>query len=154
MQIISTRKEKKPNENLDEDAHSLQIISMKKGWNDINIPSPVNEIFIQTVLNQENYEEMRRIKKIREEKEVVRQKLEKISNLEIQEMGLLSIITKKPKKNIVCQHLESIMILSKVKLPPMKFQKIEEINITSETIKARNEIQELDGLEILHYYYY
>ena len=151
LQIISTRKEKKPNENLDKDAHSLQIISMKKGWNDINIPSPVNEIFIQTVLNQENYEEMRRIKKIREEKEIMRQKLEKISNLEIQEMGLLSIITKKPKKNIVCQHLESIMILSKVKLPPMKFQKIEEINITSETIKAQNEIQELDGLEILHY---
>ena len=33
----------------------LTEISMKKGWNDINIPSPVNEIFIQTVLNQENY---------------------------------------------------------------------------------------------------
>ena len=71
---------------------------MKKGWNDINIPSPVNEIFIQTVLNQENYEEMRRIKKIREEKEIMRQKLEKISNLEIQEMGLLSIITKNLRK--------------------------------------------------------
>ena len=151
LQIISTKQEKKPNENLDKDAHSLQIISMKKGWNDINIPSPVNEIFIQTVLNEENYEEMRRIKKIREEKEIMRRKLEKIANFEIQEMGLLSIITKKPKKNIVCQHLESIMILSKVKLPPMKFQKIEEINITSETIKGRNEIQELDGLEILHY---
>ena len=32
----------------------------------------------------------------------------------------------------------------------MKFQKIEEINITSEAIKGRNEIQEFDGLEILH----
>ena len=151
LQIISTRQEKKPNKNLDKDAHSLQIISMKKGWNEINIPSPVNEIFIQTVLNEENYEEMRRIKKIREEKEILRRKYQKMANLEIQEMGLLSIITKKPKKNIVCQHLESIMILSKVKLPPMKFQKIEEINITSERIKDQNEIQELDGLEILHY---
>ena len=151
LQIISTKQEKRPNENLDKDAHSLQIISMKKGWNDINIPSPVNEIFIQTVLNADNYEEMKRIKKIREEKEILRRKYQKMANLEIQEMGLLSIITKKPKKNIVCQHLESIMILSKVKLPPMKFQKIEEINIISETIKGRNEIQELDGLEILHY---
>ena len=151
LQIISTKQEKNPNQNLDRDAHSLQIISMKKGWNDINVPSPVNEIYIQTVLNAENYEEMRRIKKMREEKEIIRRKMEKIANFEIQEMGLLSIITKKPKKNIVCQHLESIMILSKVKLPPMKFQKIEEINITSETIKARNEIQELDGLEIIHY---
>ena len=41
---------------------------------------------------------MRRIKKIREEKEIMRQKLEKISNLEIQEMGLLSIITKNLRK--------------------------------------------------------
>ena len=151
LQIISTKQEKNPNQNLDRDAHSLQIISMKKGWNDINVPSPVNEIYIQTVLNAENYEEMRRIKKMREEKEIIRRKMEKIANFEIQEMGLLSIITKKPKKNIVCQHLESIMILSKVKLPPMKFQKIEEINIASETIKGRNEIQELDGLEIIHY---
>ena len=150
LQIIST-KEKNRNEDLDRDAHSLQIISMKKGWNDIIIPSPVNEIYIQTVINAENYAEMMRIKKRREEEEIRRKKIEKISNLEIQEMGILSIITKKPKKNNLCQHLESIMILSKVKTPPLKFQKIEEINVTSEKIKSLNEIQELDGLEILHY---
>ena len=79
LQIISTKQEKKPNQNLDRDAHSLQIISMKKGWNDINVPSPVNEIYIQTVLNAENYEEMRRIKKMREEKEIIRRKMEKIN---------------------------------------------------------------------------
>jgi len=150
LQIIST-KDKNRNEELDRDAHSLQIISMKKGWNDIIIPSPVNEIYIQTVINAENYAEMMRIKKRREEEEIRRKKIEKIANLEIQEMGLLSIITKKPKKINLCQHLESIMILSKVKTPPLKFQKIEEINVTSEKIKSLNEIQELDGLEILHY---
>ena len=92
-----------------------------------------------------------RIKKRREEEEIRRKKIEKIANLEIQEMGLLSIINTKPKKINLCQHLESIMILSKVKTPPLKFQKIEEINVTSEKIKSLNEIQELDGLEILHY---
>ena len=151
LQIIST-KDKNRNEELDRDAHSLQIISMKKGWNDIIIPSPVNEIYIQTVINAENYAEMMRIKKRREEEEEIRRKkIEKIANFEIQEMGLLSIITKKPKKINLCQHLESIMILSKVKTAPLKFQKIEEINVTSEKIKSQNEIQELDGLEILHY---
>ena len=65
-------------------------------------------------------------------------------------MGLLSIITKKPKKNNIFQHLQSISILSKAKILPLKFQKIEDINITSQIIKVENEIQELDGLEIIN----
>ena len=146
LQIISTR-EKKINANLDTDSHSLQIISMKEGWNNINIPSPVNEIYIQTVVNQE---EMRRIKLLKEE-ELIRRKYEKISNYQIQEMGLLSIITRKPEKNNLCQHLESISIFSLHKPNPLKFQKIEEIAIISKIIKRENEIQELDGLEIIHY---
>ena len=154
LQIISTKQETKKNENLDKDAHSLQIISMKKGWNDTNIPSPINEIYIETVkhespVNEKKYEEMRRVMKRKEEEEIIRrkrlEKFEKIQNLEVQEMGILSIITKKPKKNNMCQHLESIMIFSKQKKNPIVFQKIEEINITSQIIKVQNEIQELDG---------
>ena len=36
----------------DPDAHELQIITKKIGWNDINVPSPVNEIFIESIENQ------------------------------------------------------------------------------------------------------
>ena len=160
LQIISTKQETKKKENLDKDAHSLQIISMKRGWNDTNIPSPVNEIYIETIkhespVNEKKYEEMRRVMKRKEEEEIIRrkrmEKFEKIKNLEVQEMGILSIITKKPKKNNMCQHLESIMIYSKQKKNPIIVQKIEEINITSHIIKTQNEIQELDGLEIIHY---
>ena len=154
LQIISTKQETKKNMNLDKDSHSLQILSMKKGWNESNVPSPINEIYIETLkheapINKKKYEEMRRIIK-RKEEEIIKLKLEKIPKLEIQEMGILSIISKKPPKNIMCQHLESIMILSKIKKGPLKFQKIEEIIITSHSIKVENEIQELDGLEIIN----
>ena len=154
LQIISTKQEIKKNEKLDKDAHSLQIISMKQGWNDTNIPSPVNEIYIETLKPQENYEEMREMFK-RKEEEIIRrkrmEKVQKLKSLEVQEMGILSIITKKPKKNNMPQHLESIMILSKCRKSPLSFQKIEEINITSHPIKIGNEVQELDGLEIIHF---
>ena len=154
LQIISTKQEIKKNEKLDKDAHSLQIISMKQGWNDTNIPSPVNEIYIETLKPQENYEEMREMFK-RKEEEIIRrkrmEKVQKLKSLEVQEMGILSIITKKPKKNNMPQHLESIMILSKYRKSPLSFQKIEEINITSHPIKIGNEVQELDGLEIIHF---
>ena len=151
LQIISTKQERKTNEHLDKDAHSLEIISFKKGWNGIIIPSPVNEIYIQTLVNSERNAEMREMNLIKEEEIIRRKKLEKISNLEIQEMGILSIISRKPKRNILCQHLESIMILSKENIPPLKFQKIQEINVTSEKTKPQNEIQELNGLEIITY---
>ena len=154
LQIISTKQEIKKNEKLDKDAHSLQIISMKQGWNDTNIPSPVNEIYIETLKPQENYEEMREMFK-RKEEEIIRrkrmEKVQKLKSLEVQEMGILSIITKKPKKNNMPQHLESIMILSKYRKSPLSFQKIEEINITSHPIKIGHEVQELDGLEIIHF---
>ena len=149
LQIISTKQERKTNENLDKDAHSLEIISMKKGWNGTITPSPVNEIYIQTIVNSKNYEEMMKMKQIKEEEIKKKIKIEKISNLEIQEMGILSIISRKPEKNNMCQHLESIMILTKENVPPLKFQKIQEINVTSHEIKRENEVQELDGLEII-----
>ena len=65
---------------------------------------------------------MRRIMK-RKEEEIIRLKKEKKSELEIQEMGILSIISNKPKKNNLYQRLESIMILSQEKGMPLKFQK-------------------------------
>ena len=135
-------------ENLDKDAHSLEIISFKKGWKDTIIPSPVNEIFIQNIMNSNNYEEMIKMK-MTEEEILKRKKLEKISNFEIQEMGLLSIISRKPKIKPVFQHLESMMIFSKEKLDPLKFQKMEEMNVVSHEIKAKNKIQQLDAMEIL-----
>jgi len=151
LQIISRKQERKTNEHLDKDAHSLEIISFKKGWSGNIIPSPVNEIYIQTLNNSDGYEEMREMKQIKEEEIIKRKKLEKIPNLEIQEMGILSIISRRPKKNILCQHLESIMILSKENIPPLRFQKIQEINVTSEETKPEHEIQELNGLEIITY---
>ena len=102
-------------------------------------------------MNSESNAEMREMNLIKEEEIIRRKKLEKISNLEIQEMGILSIISRRPKSNILCQHLESIMILSKENIPPLKFQKIQEINVTSEETKPQNEIQELNGLEIITY---
>ena len=154
LQIISKKNEMKKNLNLDKDSHSLQILSMKKGWNETNIPSPINEIYIETVkLESEElskkYEEKRRIMK-RKEEEIIQKKLKKRIKLEIQEMGILSIISKKPKVNNSCQHLGSIMILSKEKKTPLISQKIEEIAILSHSIKIKNEIQELDGLEIIN----
>ena len=153
LQIISTKQELKKNIILEKDAISLQILSMKKGWNDTNVPSPINEIYIETVKHEvpnkfKKFEKMRRIMKIKEEEKI--RKMEKISKLEMQEMGLLSIISKKPKKINLCQHLESIMIYPKEKKYPLTFQKIEEIVILSHAIKTENEIQELDGLEIIN----
>ena len=153
LQIISKKHEKSNYMNLDKDAHSLQILSMKKGWNETNIPSPINEIYIETVkLESEEfskkYEEKRRIMKKKEE--IIQKKLKKRIKLEIQQMGLLSIISNKPKANNSCQHLGSIMILSKEKKLPLISQKIEEIAIVSHSIKVENEIQELDGLEIIN----
>ena len=157
LQIISAQQDlKKYNIDLDKDAISLQILSMKKGWNDTNVPSPINEIYIETLKheypqNKKKYEEMWRIMK-RKEEEIIRKKIEMQSKLEIQEMGLLSIISKKPKKNNLFQRLESIMILStqKEKKSTLMFQKIEDIAIESNSIKVENEIQELDGLEIIN----
>ena len=145
LQIISVKQEKNTNKNLYKDAHSLEIISLKNHWNDIIVPSPVNEIYIQTVVNAE---EMRRIQ-IRKEEEIRRKQYEKISNYEFQEMGTLSIITKKPKKINLCQRLESIMIISKENISPLQPQKIDKINIRTNCIKAKNEIQELNGLEVI-----
>ena len=66
-------------------------------------------------------------------------------------MNALSIISNKLKPKNICQHLQSLMILSKKneEEEPLIFQKIEEINITSIVNRPRNQIQELDGLEII-----
>jgi hypothetical protein len=96
--------------------------------------------------------------------------------LEIQEMNALSIISKKSKTKNICQHLQSLMILSSkkeeqieeysikekeeknieiipVEKEPLIFQKIEQINYKSrpKPRKPMNQIQELDGLEIINY---
>ena len=103
---------------LDKDAISLQIFVIKKGWNETNVPSSINEIYIEKLKRESNiskkkYEEMRRIMKRKEEEIIIR--LKKKYELEIQKMGILSIISNKPKKNNLYQRLESIMILSQKK---------------------------------------
>jgi len=155
VKYTTTYNEYNKNKNYDQDAHELQIISMKKNnWNEVNLPSPVSEIFIESFktdfqtgaeYNMEKYTQ-----KIRKE-----ETQETISDseavLEIQEMNALSIISNKIKAKNICQHLQSLMILSKKndEEEPLIFQKIEEINITSIPNKQRNKIQELDGLEII-----
>ena len=174
--------------NLDQDAHELQIITKKIDWNDLNIPSPVSEIFIESFENKmpqkmQYIEGMQIMGKKTEEYQESNQ--ESISDpeavLEIQEMNALSIISNKIKYKNICQHLQSLMILAQKKeeqseeysinmkekeekhygietIPiekePLIFQKIEQINITSikpKPRKPRNQIQELDGLEIINY---
>ena len=100
--------------------------------------------------------------------------------LEMQEMASMSIISKKLKYDNICQNLGSMIILSnskdeksdfsdnikdekpisspslesiQVEKEPLIFQKIEEINISSNLPKNKNKnkIQELDGLQIINY---
>ena len=156
------------NKILDQDAHELQIISRKLGWNDLVIPSPINEIFIESIENKipprmqyiegmqiMGNEKMRNkeiwTQKIRTEESIQESVSDAEAVLEIQEMNALSIISNKVKPKNICQHLQSLMILSKKneEEEPLIFQKIEEINITSIVNKPRNQIQELDGLEII-----
>ena len=179
---------------LDQDAHELQIISTKLGWNDINIPSPVNEIYIESIENKipprmqyiegmqimgnEKIKNMEKwTQKIRTEESIQESVSDPEAVLEIQEMNALSIISNKLKPKNIYQHLQSLMILSKrneeqseeyslkekeektgietipVEKEPLIFQKIEQINIRSKPKprKAKNQIQELDGLEIINY---
>jgi len=138
------------------DQEAVQMISMKKSnWNEINLPSPVSEIYIQSfktnyhsgmAYNMEKYTQ-----KIRKEESAQETISDSEAVLEIQEMNALSIISNKVKPKNICQHLQSLMILSKKneEEEPFIFQKIEEINITSIVNKPRNQIQELDGLEII-----
>ena len=135
-----------------------------KTWNEINIPSPINEIHIESFKNRSqseiNYEDTEKSEK----KEILRESISDNEGiLEIQEMNALAIISKKKKYKNICQHLQSISILCKKKSElsedytiererePSVIQKIEEINITSIITKPKNKyrIQELDGLQIL-----
>ena len=166
---------------LDQDAHELQIISTKLGWNDVNIPSPVNEMFIESIENKMpqrmQYIEGMQIMGKKQEESVQESISDPEAVLEIQEMNALSIISNKRKSKSICQHLQSLMILSTrkeeqieeysikekeeknnieiipVEKEPLIFQKIEQINYKSrpKPRKAKNQIQELDGLEIINY---
>ena len=166
--------------NLDEDAHELQIISTKLGWNHFNIPSPVNEMFIESIENRMpqrmQYIEGMQIMGKKQEESVQESISDPEAVLEIQEMNALSIISNKRKYKNICQHLQSLMILSTrkeeseeytikekeektnieiipVEKEPLIFQKIEQINYKSkpQPRKPKNQIQELDGIEIIHY---
>ena len=167
-------------QNLDQDAHELQIISYKTGWNDVNIPAPVNEIYIESIENKmpPRMQFLEGMQIIGKEESVIDSLTDSEAVLEIQEMNALSIISNKVKYKNICQHLQSLMILSKrneeseeysikekeekiksievipVEKEPLIFQKIEQINITSrkpKPRKQRNQIQELDGVEIINY---
>ena len=139
---------------LNEGSGELQII--KRKWNEINLPSPVSEIFIQSFRTDYNsgmaaYNLQKYSEKIKKEESAQETISDSEAVLEIQEMNALSIISNKVKQKNICQHLQSLMILSKKneEEEPLMFQKIEEINITSFINKPRNQIQELDGLEII-----
>ena len=110
-------------------------------WNDVNIPSPINEIHIESIKNDSIRESISNLDGI----------------LEIQEINALSIISNKTRYKNICQHLQSLTIFSQInsdlkeKDEDLIIQKIEEINITAiiPKITVKNKIQELDGLEIL-----
>ena len=135
-----------------------------KTWNEINIPSPINEIHIESFKNRSQSEINIEDTEKSEKKEILRESISDNEGvLEIQEMNALAIISKKKKYKNICQHLQSISILCKKKSElsedytiererePSVIQKIEEINITSIITKQKNKyrIQELDGLQIL-----
>ena len=136
--------------------NAKEMISNRKfNWNEVNLPSPVSEIYIESfrtrygsgmAYNFEKYSQ-----KIKKEESAQETISDSEAVLEIQEMNALSIISNKIKPKNICQHLQSLMILSKKneEEEPLIFQKIEEINITSIVHKPRNQIQELDGLEII-----
>ena len=130
-------------EEYEEEINKLKnlLIEKNKTWNERNIPSPVNEIYIKSLQNKYNQESIS----------------DSDSVLEIQEMNALSIISNKKRYKNICQHLTSLTVFSRgnereIENIPLIFQKIEEINITSiiPEQKNMNKIQELDGLEIIN----
>ena len=152
-------------EEYEEEIHKLRklLVDKNKNWNEINIPSPINEIHIESFKNDSQKEQFDidyMLVGCKEKKNNLRGTISNASEdiLEIQEINALSIIsTKNKNKNIICQHLQSMTIFSdknykqnnEIKL---SFQKIEEINITSIIPKQKNQnkIQELDGIQILN----
>ena len=131
----------KENENQNVLYKNISINKNINSWNDVNIPSPINEIHIESIKNDS-----------------VRESLSNLDGvLEIQEINALSIISNKSRFKNICQHLQSLTIFSQKnseltgKEEELLIQKIEEINITAiiPKIKDQNKIQELDGLEIL-----
>ena len=154
VKYTSTYNEYNTNKNYQQEG--IKMLSQKKtNWNEINLPSPVSEIFIQSFRTKFNSGMEYNLEKISEKIKKEESAQETISDseavLEIQEMNALSIISNKIRAKNICQHLQSLMILSKKneEEEPLIFQKIEEINITSILKKGRNQIQELDGLEII-----
>ena len=131
----------KENENENVLYKNININKNINSWNDVNIPSPINEIHIESIKNDSIQESISNLDGV----------------LEIQEINALSIISNKTRYNNICQHLQSLTIFSqtnsglKEKDEELLIQKIEEINITAiiPKIKNQNKIQELDGLEIL-----
>ena len=138
------------------------LFNANKTWNELNVPSPINEIHIKSFKNNSqtelNYIDVEKIKK----KELIQDSFsDNEAVLEIQEMNALAIISKKRKYKNICQHLQSMSILYKKNSEQNEYligqreressviQKIEEINITSIIPKPKNKIQELDGLQIL-----
>ena len=114
-------------------------------WNQVNIPSPINEIHIESIKAESIHESLSN------------NNLSGDDILEIQEINALSIISNITRYKNICQHLQSMTIFSQSenklieKDEDLIIQKIEEINITSiiPKLKDQNKIQELDGLEIL-----
>ena len=155
VKYSTTYKEYNSNKNV-KDMNDLQLITKKSSnWNEVNLPSPVSEIFIKSFMKNYNsdiaaYNMEKYTQKIKEES-IQETISDSEAVLEIQEMNSLSIISNIKKPKNICQHLQSLMILSKKNEDEEQFifQKIEEINITSIINKQKNSIQELDGLEII-----
>ena len=155
VKYSTTYKEYNSNKNI-KDMNDLQLITKKSSnWNEVNLPSPVSEIFIKSFMKNYNsdiaaYNMEKYTQKIKEES-IQETISDSEAVLEIQEMNSLSIISNIKKPKNICQHLQSLMILSKKNEDEEQFifQKIEEININSIINKQKNSIQELDGLEII-----
>ena len=137
--------------NYDQDAHELQIISTKYGWNDVNIPSPVNEIFIEQIKN----ELPQRMQYI-EGMQIMGNDRMRNNNYNMEQWTQI-ILSKKREDSLEYSIKEKTEKKSDLEMiprekEPLVSQKIEQINITSLKRKPRprNQIQELDGLEIIN----
>jgi len=117
VKYSTTYKEYNSNKNV-KDMNDLQLITKKSSnWNEVNLPSPVSEIFIKSFMKNYNsdiaaYNMEKYTQKIKEES-IQETISDSEAVLEIQEMNSLSIISNIKKPKNICQHLQSVMILSK-----------------------------------------
>ena len=124
----------------------------KKTWNEINIPSPINEIHIESFKNSSqseiNYIDIEN----KEKQEILRGNISNNSVedvLEIQEINALSIISNKNRYNKnICQHLQSLSILSNKnynkQIAKNNYLRISSIPVSQQTVAKVDTIVNVD----------